>query len=46
MDALFAIDKQNNMQCKTAVISNMASLEQEINMLQHPNMKTKGMDVK
>ena len=31
---------------KTAVYSNMASLEQEIIMLQHPNMETKGMDVK
>ena len=34
------------MASKTAVYSNMASLEQEIIMLQHSNMETKGMDVK
>ena len=31
---------------KTAVYSHMAPLEQEIIMLQHSNMETKGMDVK
>ena len=31
---------------KTAVYSHMASLEQEIIKLHHPNMKKKGMDVK
>ena len=31
---------------KTAVYNNMASLEQEIIMLHHSNMGTKGMDVK
>ena len=31
---------------KTAVYSNMASLEQEIIMLHHSNMETNGMDVK
>ena len=31
---------------KAVVYSHMASLEQEIIMLQHSNMETKGMDVK